>query len=109
MLKKRPVGKKKLRKSLDEDRAKKYLPRKYWDGNCSRYGIVYLDQGDGEQYPIPSPVGELVNDLLQDITRLERALERNNIKPLPLRVMPSLVRVKDYKRVPLNIRVYLDI
>jgi len=105
--------KKLLRKTLLEEKEEEgqevqFLPEKYWEGVQARYRIAYVDQGDGEYYPIPLPVGELIQDLLQDVARLERVLVERKIKLLG-RVSPiTPIYIKNNKRIVLSIRVFMD-
>lgn len=83
-----------IEKVINKKRIKKH--NEIWEGRLCNYEMVYLDMGDGEQYPIPRPAGELIRDLLKDVNLLER-------KYSP--IIPIYVR--DYKRIPLEIRVYI--
>lgn len=94
------------KKIKKEDRENEYLPEKYWEGRLCIYEIIYLDMGDGEQYPMPRPVGELIRDLLSDYSRIEKLVPRGkSIKKLsPL----TPVYIKNNKRVPLELRIDLE-
>jgi len=48
------------RRKLSNVKRKEEAQEKVFKGRQSHYPIVYADIDDGEQYPIPKPIGELL-------------------------------------------------